>query len=580
MIKTIKYSTLLSALLLLISCGGPTEKVDLLVHNANIYTVNDLFEVSQAMVINNGKIVAIGAENKILNKYKFAADKVIDAKKRFIFPGFIDGHCHFINYSKNLQEVNLTGTKSMDEVIDRVKAFAKTNNNEWIIGRGWDQNDWETKEFPNRFELDKLFPNQPVLLTRIDGHAALANKKALQIAGINSETKIEGGIITSTFIPNGDTNWVFDANYRKELSHQGYPNWEPLGILVDNAIELVAKHIPANSQNQLTSMLIKAEQKMFEVGLTTLDDAGLNKTEIELIDKLQQEKKLKIKIYAMISGNQEMLDYYLAKGPYKTDLLNVCSFKFYADGALGSRGACLLEPYADLTEQDHYGLMTTDEEFFNKYAPLLYEKGFQMNTHCIGDSANRMVLDIYGKTLKGVNDKRWRIEHAQVIHSEDFKKFNQFTIIPSIQSTHATSDMYWAEERLGNERIKGAYAYKELLAQNGMITLGTDFPVEGINPMNTFYAAVVRKDSKGYPKEGYQMENALSRKEALKGMTIWAAIANFEELEKGSLEVGKAADFIILDQDLITAPEENLLNIKVLQTFINGENVFSRDQTK
>ena len=277
----------------------------------------------------------------------------------------------------------------------------------------------------------------------------------------------------------------------------------------------------------------------------------------------------------MISGDQEMLDYYLEKGPYKTENLTVCSFKFYADGALGSRGACLIEPYSDIIENEHHGLLTTELEFFQKYAPLLYEKGFQMNVHCIGDSANRMILDVYGSVLQGVNDKRWRIEHAQVIHPDDFEKFKAYTIIPSIQSTHATSDMYWAKDRLGEERVKGAYAYKKLLNQNMIVALGTDFPVEGINPMNTFYAAVARKDSKGYPDQGFQMENSLSRQEALKGMTIWAAMSNFEENQKGSLEVGKAADFVILNNDIMETDEENLLRVKVVQTFINGENVYT-----
>ena len=277
----------------------------------------------------------------------------------------------------------------------------------------------------------------------------------------------------------------------------------------------------------------------------------------------------------MISGNENMLNYYLEKGPYKTEMLTVNSFKFYADGALGSRGACLLQPYSDIIENEHYGLLINEADFFNKYAPLLYEKGFQMNTHCIGDSANRLILDVYAKVLKGVNDKRWRIEHAQVIHSNDFEKFRDYTIIPSVQSTHATSDMYWAKDRLGKERVKTAYAYKDLLNQNGIIALGTDFPVEDISPIKTFYAAIARKDSKGYPENGYQMENALTREEALKGMTIWAAIANFEENEKGSLEVGKSADFVLLNNDIMTTSEENILKVKVVQTFINGENVFT-----
>jgi predicted amidohydrolase YtcJ len=567
-----KNLLILSSLVLtLFSCGEPTNQVDLLVHNAKIYTVNDLFDVSEAMVISEGKVVAIGPENEILNKYKGAAIKIIDAKQKVIYPGFIDAHCHFVGYAKNLNQVNLVGTKSFDEVINRVVSFSESNDNDWIIGRGWDQNDWEVKEFPTKEKLDSLFPDKPVFLKRIDGHAALVNTEALRIANIDAFTKIPGGAII-TFNLNTSRTPITSA---KEQTKSNADKSALTGILIDNAIELVEEHIPEIDTTKHAELLQIAESNLFEVGVTTVSDAGLDKSKIDFIDKLQQENKLRIKVYAMISGNEEMLNYYLDKGPYKTENLNVCSFKFYADGALGSRGACLLEPYSDIIEQMHHGLLLNEEEFFNKYAPLLYEKGFQMNTHCIGDSANRLILDVYGKVLKDVNDKRWRIEHAQVIHPKDFNKFKKYTIIPSIQSTHATSDMYWAEDRLGPERVKGAYAYKDLLEQNGMVALGTDFPVEGINPMNTFYAAVIRKDNKGYPDNGYQMENALSRKEALKGMTIWAAISNFEENEKGSLEVGKAADFVIMDTDIMEAKEDKILGAKVLETFINGESVFS-----
>lgn len=568
-----RYLTKLVTLIFIISLMNcsQTEQADLIVHNAKIYTVNDQFDITEAMVIKNGKIVAIGPEHEILNKY--SAKEVLDAKKQPIYPGFIDAHCHFVGYALHLKQVNLVGTKSFEEVIDKVVKFSKTDDKEWIIGRGWDQNDWEIKDFPTKEKLDSLFPETPVFLTRIDGHAALANGEAFRRADINYQTKVDGGIITFNFqkdpLELGKTLPPIESNSPNNFQP------EPTGILIDNAIDLITKVIPRPTKEELEEVMLTAQNDLFEVGITTVDDAGLPKDNIDLIDQLQQEGKLKMKVYAMITGSEEMLQYYLDKGPYKTDKLNVCSFKFYADGALGSRGACLIKPYSDVSESDHYGLLVSETEFFNKYAPLIYEKGFQMNTHCIGDSANRIILDIYGKVLKGVNDKRWRIEHAQVIHPDDFNKFKTYTIIPSIQSTHATSDMDWATDRLGEERVKGAYAYKELLNQNGIIALGTDFPIEGISPIATFYAAVVRKDSKGYPDKGYQMENALSRKEALKGMTIWAALSNFEENEKGSLEVGKAADFVILNNDIIETNEENILKVKVVQTFIDGENVFS-----
>ncbi len=534
-------------LLLLFACE-PTEKVDLIVHNAKVYTVNDAFETAEAFVVDNGEIIAVGAENEILNKY--LAKEYLDAQKRPVFPGFIDAHCHFIGYAKSLLQVNLVGTSSFDEVLEKVVTFSKENSIEWIEGRGWDQNDWDVKEFPNKEKLDSLFPNHPVFLRRVDGHAVIANQKALDLAKIDFTTTINGGIIEKK-------------------------NNQLTGILIDNAVDLVMNVIPQPNENTLLGAIKKAQQYLFEVGLTTVDDAGLDQFEIEFLEKLDTQGILKLNVYAMISAKSELFDYYLEKGPFKTNHINVSSYKFYADGALGSRGACLLEPYADIIEQEQFGLLIESKEFYEKYAPLLYQKGFQMNTHCIGDSANRMILNIYKNVLKGTNDKRWRIEHAQVINDKDFETFAQYNIIPSVQPTHATSDMYWAKDRLGEIRIKNAYAYKKLLQQNGLIALGTDFPVEGINPLNTFYAAVVRKDSKGYPENGFNLENALTREEALKGMTIWAAIANFEENEKGSLEVGKKADFIVMDNDIMETKENEILNTKVLETYINGEKVFS-----
>lgn len=541
------FSILFLCCIILWGCGE-TPKIDLIVHNAKIYTVNESFEIVEAMAVDKGKIIAVGAENEIKNKY--LAKEYIDAKQMNVYPGFIDAHCHFYNYAALLQEVNLTGTTSFKEVIGKVVEFNKTNTFEWLVGNGWDQNDWENKEFPTKEKLDELFPDKPVFLIRIDGHAALVNQKALDIAQFNNSTSIAGGIIEQK---------------NKQLT----------GIIMDNAVEKMKTFIPKKGKELLTKLLLEAQKNLFKVGLTTIDEAGLEKAQIDLLDELHQSNQLKLKVYAMISSSKELLKHYLKKGPYKTERLNVSSFKFYADGALGSRGACLLKPYSDVLTHPHYGLLINEREYFEKYAPLLYEKGFQMNTHCIGDSANEMVLSVYKSVLKTTNDKRWRIEHAQVLDSSHFDIYKNYNIIPSVQPTHATSDMYWAADRLGNERVKNAYAYKQLLLQNGLIALGTDFPIEGINPIHTFYAAVVRKDSKGYPANGFQTENSLTREEALKGMTIWAALSNFEELEKGSLEIGKYADFVITDKDIMKIKEEELLSTKVLYTFINGEKVYS-----
>lgn len=538
-----------------ISCRYQREQADLIVHNATIYTVDEIFSVAEAMAIRDGKIIAIGPEREILNKY--SAKEKIDAMRRPVYPGFIDAHCHFLGYGESLQKVDLTGTKSFEEVLERVIDFSnnfpvKSANPEpvegWITGRGWDQNDWEVKQFPDKTILDSLFPQTPVFLKRIDGHAALANTEALQRAGISASTVIPGGII--------------------EIK-----NNEPTGILIDNAVDFVEKKIPVFSKEQKIKALAEAQQNCFAAGLTTVSDAGLFLNDVFLIDELQKSGRLKMRVYAMLDGNNpDSLKKYLEIKPFKTERLNVRAFKLYADGSLGSRGALLLEEYSD--KPGHYGLPINTREYLMETAKMLNERGFQMCTHAIGDSANRMMLNIYAEVLKGTNDKRWRIEHCQVVHPDDLKKFSEYNIIPSVQPTHATSDMYWAEERLGKERVKKAYAYKELFEQNRMIALGTDFPVENISPLKTFYAAVFRKDEKGYPEEGFQIKDALTREEALRGITIFAAIAGFEENEKGSLEPGKFADFVILDTDIMSAAPEQVLRVKVLNTYINGEKVF------
>ncbi|MEP7170512.1 MAG: amidohydrolase, partial [Bacteroidota bacterium] len=425
--------------------------------------------------------------------------------------------------------------------------YSKTNKFSWILGRGWDQNDWSIKEFPDKTILDSLFPNTPVFLMRVDGHAILVNQKTLDIAGITSKTKITGGEVE---VKNGILT----------------------GILIDNAKDSVRKLIPEFTEELKAEALMTGQKNCFEVGLTTVSDAGLEREKISLIDSLQKSSQLKMRVYAMITYDDENKKYYFERGKYKTDRLNVCSFKIYADGALGSRGACLLQPYSD--KPGHYGFLLHEIDSFKIAAKEIYDHGFQMCTHAIGDSANRLMLNIYGGVLKEKNDRRWRIEHCQIINENDFNLFGQYSIIPSVQPTHSTSDMYWAETRLGKDRIKGCYAYKQLMEQNSLIANGSDFPVEDINPLFGFYAAVIRKDHKNYPDNGFQMENALTREEALKGMTIWAAYANFEDQEKGSIEKGKFADFVILEDDIMKISPEKIFSVKVKAVNINGEKVF------
>jgi predicted amidohydrolase YtcJ len=349
-------------------------------------------------------------------------------------------------------------------------------------------------------------------------------------------------------------------------------NGRPTGILIDNAADLVSGVIPQPGRNELTQALQQAEKNCFAVGLTTVDDAGLGKSEVDLIDSLQQNKGLRMRVYVMLNPSRENQDHYFKNGPYKTEHLNVRSFKIYADGALGSRGACLLHDYHDRPGNRGFLLQTPQE--LKNMAVALYQHDFQMNTHCIGDSANRLLLDFYSELLKGKNDRRWRIEHAQVVSESDVQKFGSYSVIPSVQPTHATSDMYWAGERLGDTRVKTAYAYQDLLKQNGLIALGSDFPVEAIQPLYGFHAAVARQDAENFPEGGFQPENAMSREQALRGMTIWAAYSNFEEQEKGSIEKGKLADFVILEEDIMKADVRLVRNIQIDRTFVSGQLVF------
>jgi len=547
----------LLAILLIISCTNKT-KVDLLVYNATIYTIDSTFSTTEAMAIKDGKIIATGKLKELEKKYD--AKEKIDAGGKFIYPGFIDAHAHFVGYGNSLQTVNLVGTESWHEVLERCKKFAAENPDGWLTGRGWDQNDWPIKEFPINDSLNILFPDRPVAITRIDGHAVIANKKALELAGIKPSDKIEGGEIKlrkTTIVTNSENSVDLLT-----------------GVLIDNAVDLVHAKIPAQTKQQFEEAIKDAQANCFAVGLTTIDDCGLGFKQVEALKAMQDAGDLKMRLYILLSDEKANYEYATQKGRIKTDRLNVRGFKIYGDGALGSRGACLLQPYSD--DKNHYGFLLSKPEHFDSVAAVISKLGWQMCTHAIGDSGNRTLLNIYAKYLKGKNDLRWRIEHAQVVNQNDFDIFGANNIIPSVQPTHATSDMYWAIDRLGSERVKNAYAYKKLLGQNGWIPLGTDFPVEDISPFKTFYAAVVRKDAKGWPVNGYQTENALSRQEALRGMTIWAAKANFEENEKGSLEKGKYADFIILDRDLMTSEEKDLLSIKVLKTFVGGEKVFER----
>ncbi|WP_346855943.1 amidohydrolase [uncultured Draconibacterium sp.] len=522
------------------------EKADLIVSNARIYTLDEDFSSAESFVVKNGKIIATGTSSDILQKYK--AKKTIDAKQQFVYPGFNDAHCHFNGYAVNLmQYADLRGTTSPEEIYKRLQIHHQKFGGEWVLGRSWDQNDWAKQEFPTKEGLDKLFPDTPVYLIRVDGHAGWCNSKALEIAGITAKTKIEGGEI---ILKNG----------------------EPTGILIDNAESLLVKYLPEISSEQQKKGLLEAQKNCFAAGLTSVTDCGVSKNTILMMDEMQQAGKLKMRINAMLNPSGENFEYFVKKGRYKTDRLLVNTIKVYADGALGSRGALLLAEYSD--DPGNKGLQISTQEYYDEVCKLAYNNNFVVATHAIGDGGNRLMLNTYAKFLKGKNDRRWRIEHSQIIHPDDFEKFGKYSIIPSIQATHCTSDMPWAEKRIGEERIKGAYAYQTLLKQLGWIPNGTDFPVENIYPLYTFYASVFRTDHSGWPEGGWQKEEGLTREQTLRSMTSWAAKSSFEENEKGCLTPGMWADFVILDTDLMTATPEEVLAAKILSTWSAGEKVF------
>lgn len=538
----------IALLIILTSCQMKKTDVDLLVKDATVYTVDEDFSIVSAFVVADGKVLDTGSTAEMEEKYN--ARKVLSLQGKYIYPGWNDAHCHFVGYGTSLNQVNLAGTTSMEEILDRCREFAARRTGTWITGRGWDQNDWDVKAFPDKSQLDQYFPDTPVLLKRIDGHAGWANSKALELAGVNGSSKVEGGEVV---LKDG----------------------APSGILIDNAIGLVESIIPKPGTEALVSGMRKAQENCFAVGLTSVSDAGLSTSEVQLIDSLQQEGTLKMRINAWLEPSESNFTTYIENGMHQNDYLTVGTLKLYADGALGSRGARMLKDYSD--DPGNLGLFVNDPMQLENLCKRALEHGFQVATHCIGDAANRKMLEIYSGLLREGNDRRWRIEHAQIIDLGDFDMFGKYNIVPSVQPTHATSDMYWAEERLGAERMSGAYAYKTLLDQLGWIPNGSDFPVESINPLYGFYAAVARKDQSGFPEGGFLSDEALTREEALKAMTTWAAKAAFEETFKGSIEPGKLADFVVTDQDIMTIDIAEVPATQVRMTWSGGELVYGEN---
>jgi predicted amidohydrolase YtcJ len=522
-----------------------------LYHHGYIYTVDSAFKTVDAMVIENGVIKATGSYKTLATQYPKAAQ--IDLKKQFVYPGFIDAHCHFFGLGLSMQIVDLIGTKSANDAVQKCLSYQKEKPKKYIMGRGWDQNDWAVKEYPNAELLDQAFPDIPVVLKRIDGHAAWVNHKALQMSGVTERTVVTGGEI---ILKNG----------------------KPSGILIDNAVDLVMNVIPNMTEQEIQQACMEAEKVCLSKGLTYLVDAGLEYDTLAIISKLYRDKKLSIGLDAMYAGSSKNL-YKINHHEYiqNEENFKAWGIKIYADGALGSRGACLRAPYADRAEEHGFMLFkgsAANDQLVMDLFKAGYEQGMPMNVHCIGDSANHYILNEMAKYLNRGTDLRWRIEHAQVTAPSDLDYYSTFKIIPSVQPTHATSDMYWAEDRLGKSRIGHAYTYKSLLKKAGMIALGTDFPVEAVNPLYTFTSAVWRMDAHSFPKGGFQKEEGLTREETLKGMTIWAAWSVSEEKYRGSLETGKRADFIILNKDLMKCSFKEAREAKVLGTFISGKKVY------
>ncbi len=546
--------TTCAALFITSVAGAQTPAADLIVTNARIYTVDPNRPFVEAMVVKDGRVTFTGSA-RLAMSYKGGATRVIDLDGRTVIPGMIDSHAHMGGLASGLRTVDLTGTTSYDEIIARVAARAKEMPaGSWIVGRGWDQNDWADTRFPTHDALSRAVPNHPVYLVRVDGHAALVNTTAMRLAGVTAASAdTRGG--------------------RLERN----PDKSPTGVLIDDAMSYVGSKIPPASAADIRTSMRAAIGEANKWGLTSVHDAGVSQGEIGIYDEMAKSGDYPLRHYIMVQPDDSSLAASFRRGPQRglhNGRLWITAIKAYADGALGSRGAALLEPYSD--DPHANGLIRIAPERLQDVATRALRNGFQLNTHAIGDRANRMVLDAYEKAIATVpsGDHRFRIEHAQIIHSEDIPRFSQLGVIPAMQASHQTSDMYWAGNRLGQSRLLGSYAWRSLLNTGIVIPNGSDFPVEMVNPLISFHAAFSRQDAKNWPVGGWLPQEAMTREEALKSMTIWAAWAGFMEKEVGSLEPGKYADFVVLDQDIMQIPAELVLKTRVLSTWLGGKSVF------
>ncbi len=548
----------IALVLLLVSCGSvPTqESADAIYTNGVIYTADGAFSTAEAIAIRGGRILAVGRTADLL-KHRGDATKVVDLAGACVVPGLIDAHAHFASLGSLKRNIDARKTKSYAELIDLVKArAAKAAEGEWMLGGRWDNASWGMKELPTHHELSKAVPDVPVLLSRVDGHAALANAKAMALAGITRDTKDPSG---------GDVVMGADG--------------EPTGIFVDNAMALVRRAVKGRGA-PLEELLMDAQAACFRVGLTGIHDMGVGPDEAELMKKLAAAGQLKMRVYLALSGGAGSIDYFAAHKPSVGERVTFRSCKMYIDGSMGAGSAWLLAPYADKPVNDqgkpNVGLNVVDPKLIARVALAALQNGWQLCVHAIGDRGNREVLDAYEAAIQetGAKDHRLRIEHCQCVALEDIPRFAKLGVIPSMQPTHATSDMRWAEERVGKERLKGCYAWRRFIEAGSRIAGGSDFPVEGEDPLLGFYAAVTRQDESGKPEGGWTKDQVMTRQEALRAFTIDAAFAAFEEKVKGSLEPGKFGDFVVFDKDLMKCEANEILKAKVMMTVIGGEVVY------
>ncbi len=553
--KTYFIICLMPVCLFIFRCGA-NNTADMVVMNGKIATVDENFSIVEAVAVKDSRIIFTGSNSDILS---FIGDgtEVLDLEGNLALPGLIDAHAHLHSLGNEIANLDITGTTRFEEIIDKVAEKVKSSEpGEWILGGRWDHNDWKSREFPVHDELSRISPDNPVYLRRIDGNSAFANAKALELAEITKDTPDPvGGVI------------------------QRKPDGEPSGVLINRAMNIVLEHIPPDTEEHFERKFLDAVQSCLSVGLTGVHEAGIGDNAIRLYKRLIDEDRLDLRIYAML-GDQEnpelegdLASYFRKRKitSYGDHYLSIKSIKLFFDGALGSRGAAFFEPYTD--DPENRGLLRVTPEYIYEVSKAALEVGMSVNTHCIGVRGNRLCIDAYERALleNPTDDHRFRVEHAQIVRDEDIQKFRKLGIVPAMQPTHCTSDMYFVENRIGHERAKGAYAWRSYLDAGLVIPCGSDFPVESNNPLLGIYAAVTRQDKEGYPEEGWFPGQRMTIEEAVRGFTIWAAYGAFQEDILGSIEVGKLADFTVLDKDILTIPPVELLSTKTLFTIVGGK---------